>query len=793
MHRIHQILIVEDDEVDRMIIKRAIKASGLDLSVSFAEDADSGMEAASGKEFDCIFLDYNLPGGTGLDLLKRIKAEGNNSPIIIVTSHGDENIAVEAMKSGAVDYIPKSLMSGEGLAQSLRHVVRIKQAELERERIERALRETEQQLQTIVANTPIILFALDENGIFTLFEGKGALDLQIDKQRILGKSIHSFVEMFPQVAEIFDRTMKGEVVTTILHIAGKYNQVYYTPVRNRSNGTITGVIGVSYDITGHKKAEEELMRAKKVAEETVRLKEQFLANMSHEIRTPMNGIIGLSQILKDTPLNDEQRRYMNSIITSSDSLMVIINDILDLSKIEAGKMSFETTVFSMEEVIQHSLELFGPKADEKALALHTCLDPAIPLNMVGDPVRLGQILNNLIGNAIKFTDAGSVAINTAILSQNDGEVEIEFTVRDTGIGIAEKSLEHIFDSFTQASSDTTRKFGGTGLGLTIVRKLVELQGGRIWVNSREGEGTTFGFSISFGKTSEMPSGHTPAISRRSRGDIRHLRVLMAEDNKINRMIVEKIFSGWEVPLDCVENGKQALELLEQKHYDVVLMDIQMPEMDGYEACRFIRQHADLRIAGIPVIAITAHAMASEKDKCLRNGMNDYICKPFEPDELKAMICRYGCNGVEPADEPQVQKQAVPGQGTKQASLPEPGSVLREMGEKIDLTYLREISDNNDEFIVQMIEMFLQKTPEALDEMNRSFEQQNWKELRMIAHRIKPSFNYVGASRIQKKLALIENYSETESNLDKIGELIREVKSSSRTVFTDLECELKNMK
>src|SRR5688572_30070716 len=229
MSKALEILVVEDDDVDRLIIKRAIKSSGLNIEVSFAEDAESGMAAATGKSYDCIFLDYNLPGGTGLDLLRAIKAQGNTSPIIIVTSQGDENIAVEAMKSGAVDYIPKSLMSGEGLTQSLRHAMRLKKAEQEKEHIERALRETEHRLHAVVSNIPIVLFALDEKGAFTLFEGKGVEALNIDKNRIIGKTIHSFVHLFPHVVDIFERAMSGENVTTILDIGGKFYQAYYSP------------------------------------------------------------------------------------------------------------------------------------------------------------------------------------------------------------------------------------------------------------------------------------------------------------------------------------------------------------------------------------------------------------------------------------------------------------------------------------------------------------------------------------------------------------------------------------
>lgn len=789
MNRTLEILIVEDDELDRMIIKRAVKLSGLNINLHFAEDVDSGMEAASGKEYDCIFLDYNLPGGNGLELLRKIKAEGNASPIIIVTSHGDENIAVDAMKSGAVDYVPKSLMTGEGLSQSLRHVIRLKEADTEKKKIEQALRETEHRLQAIVSNTPIILFAFDTNGIFTLFEGKGVESLKVDKNEIIGKPMQSFDSIFPQVNEIFERTMNGEVVNTILELNETYHQAYYTPIRDRYTNKITGVIGVSYDITQHKRAEEELISAKKLAEDTAKLKEQFLANMSHEIRTPLNGIVGLTRILANTALDKEQSRFLNLIQSSSEDLMVIINDILDVSKIEAGRMSFENTDFNLHNVVKQCTELFEIKALEKNINLIIEIDSTLPTELKGDPVRLGQILNNLVGNAIKFTHHGCVMVIVKSRSERKENVTLDFIVKDTGIGMAEDCLSTIFNSFTQASSDTTRKFGGTGLGLTIVKNLIELQGGSIQVKSKENEGTTFCFHLTFNKKegSQFQENTSKSIETENIG---HLSILLAEDNMVNRLIVQKIFAGWEVPLDCAENGKQVLEMISSKKYDIILMDIQMPEMDGYEACMRIRQNADERINKIPIIALTAHAMSTEKEKCLKLGMNDYLCKPFDPISLKEKISQLTALPALTNETMQINnKLKIP----TSDNLPDAANVLKQMGNKIDLTYLKQIADGNDQFIIEMIELFLQKTPAAINEMVSQFEKKNWDELRMIAHRIKPSFSYVGAHDIQKDLSTIESYSLEKINLEKIGLLIEEVNNSSVHVFGALQDHLQNLK
>ncbi|MBP6650354.1 MAG: response regulator, partial [Bacteroidia bacterium] len=483
-----QILVVEDDELDRMIMKRALNGSGMKHELTFAEDHESGKTAAAEKEYDCIFLDYNLPGGTGLELLKEIRAAKNTAPIILVTSQGDEKIAVEAMKNGANDYIPKSLLSADGIAQSVRFMVTLKSQEKQRLILEQQLKETERRLKTVVANSPIILFALDEQAQFTLFEGKGLESMGINKEEFIGKAIQD-IHQLPIQLEDYQKSMNGEEATSVVEVDSKFFEIFYTPI-HADNNNITGVIGVASDITGHKRAEDELKSAMTLAEETARLKEQFLANMSHEIRTPMNGIIGLTRILLKSELSEDQMRFLQSIKVCSDNLLVIINDILDLSKIEAGKMSFESVPFRITDLARHAVELFQAKADEKSIQLVMKIDTSIPQALSGDPTRLSQILNNLMSNAIKFTGEGEVSLFINLRSTREKQVTLDFEVKDSGIGIPEESLNSIFESFTQASTDTTRKFGGTGLGLTIVKKLIELQGGNIGVRSKLGSGTT---------------------------------------------------------------------------------------------------------------------------------------------------------------------------------------------------------------------------------------------------------------------------------------------------------------
>ncbi len=799
-----RVLCVEDDELDRMIIKRAVKSSGMNIDLSFAEDIDSGKEQTKDTEYDCIFLDYNLPGGSGLELLKYIRANNNHSPVIIVTSQGDEKIAVEAMKNGASDYIPKNLLSAEGLAQSLRFVLKMKESEAEKIRIQHELQETQKRLEAVVANSPIILFMLDQSGNFTLFEGKGLTDTGIDIKAQIGKPIESISNIIPISREDFDGAMKGQDKTSVCQIGEKFYEVFYSAMKNNDD-SVSGVIGVASDITIHKLAEEELKNAKQYAEDTAKMKEQFLANMSHEIRTPMNGIIGLTRILLGTSVTDEQLKYLKSIKTCSDNLLVIINDILDLSKIEAGKMNFENVAFSPEEIVKHTFELFDPKAKEKNIYLKYNIDSRIPTALLGDPTRLSQITNNLVSNAIKFTSEGGVTVDIKLRSERDENMTLDIEVSDSGIGIPESSIGSIFESFTQASSDTTRKFGGTGLGLTIVKKLIELQGGTIGIRSKVGEGTTFFFHLTFNRASQEEIDRAAKSSEESI-DVSHLNVLIAEDNSINQMIIKKVFADWNAKFEVADNGKICVEKLQQGKFDIVLMDIQMPEMDGNAAARKIRTELPEPYKSIPIMAMTAHATSTEKQKCFDSGMNDYISKPFNPSELKRKLIDLTGGEKAAAGKEQTKTEQTEISSQQEIKTAEIISETKsteintntesgatETPTKIDLSYLKQIGGDNPAFMMQMIEMFLQKTPEALEEMNEKFKQQSWEDLRNVAHRIKPSYTYVGLGEIQKMLAEIENNSMTKTNLEAIPQLITQVEEQSRSAFKALEVELQKLK
>ena len=416
------------------------------------------------------------------------------------------------------------------------------------------------------------------------------------------------------------------------------------------DGKIKMWIGTKTEIQEQREHNEELEKAKnnaeqekQIAEEAVKAKQQFLSNMSHEIRTPMNAIVGFTNVVLKTELNKKQKEYINAIKISGDALIVLINDILDLAKVDAGKMTFEQISFNLFESISGMLHLFETKIKEKNLELITKYDPNIPEFLVGDPMRLRQIILNLLSNAVKFTTEGKITIIVQLLKEDAEKVTIEFTVSDTGIGIPKDQLENIFDNFGQANYETPRLYGGTGLGLAIVKKLVELQGGSITLNSKVGKGSSFSFVLSFEKTHaktemETASGvhliHKGSIEE---GKVKNIKVLVVEDMALNQLLIKIVLEDLGFELDIADNGKIAIEKLQNNFYDIILMDLQMPEMNGFEATTYIRNEMNSQI---PIIALTADVTTMDIEKCIKFGMNDYISKPIDEKILYNKIIKY---------------------------------------------------------------------------------------------------------------------------------------------------------
>ena len=396
------------------------------------------------------------------------------------------------------------------------------------------------------------------------------------------------------------------------------------------------LIQLNKDITRRKTVQEHLVKAIAEAQEAKHMQEQFLANMSHEIRTPMNGIKGMTDLLLGTPLSEKQHELTGIIKSSVNNLLVIINDILDFSKIKAGKLNIEKIDFSVKDILNDATAIFDHRLKKKGILLQVDIAPDIPQRLTGDPHRLNQVLTNLLGNAIKFTDHGRIHIEAVLLKKSDNEVVLSFTIRDTGIGIPEESIPYIFDSFSQAGRDTSRRYGGTGLGLTICKQLLHLQGGDITATSVAGKGSVFTFSLPYGYR-EGPYQARPTVNTtHDHGDmLAGRRFLVAEDNEINQKLIDYVLRKAGGSVELANNGAEAIRYLQNGDiFDLIIMDLQMPEMDGYAATRYIRGDLHLQT---PIIAMTATAMKGEHLQCLESGMNEYMTKPFEFDELYKRI------------------------------------------------------------------------------------------------------------------------------------------------------------
>jgi PAS domain S-box-containing protein len=552
-----------------------------------------------------------------------------------------------------------------------------------------------------------------------------------------------------------------------------------TTTRKNMDGEIIGYQGIIRDIT-EKKRTAELIKAKELAEKSATMKEQFLANMSHEIRTPMNAVIGFTNLLNDSTLTTEQRKYLDGIRHSSEHLLVLINDILDFSKIEAGRLVFEKIDFSLPDLLNNIHQTFKFKAHEKNIEFRVNAEDTLPTTLIGDPTRILQILLNLVSNALKFTQKGAVIIDVRLFSEDAQTAIIAFSVTDTGMGIAADKLPAIFDSFTQVSTSTTRKFGGTGLGLAITKKLVEMQGGTISVKSEVGRGSSFIFVIKFKKGNDnFQHTHTidSTIADQEMLPLGKLRILLVEDNELNQVVAVDTIRKWgkDVQIDIAENGRIALDKLQQQRYDIVLMDVQMPEMDGIEATRQIR--TTLSMTDLPILAMTAYATSGEAERTIMAGMNDYISKPFNPKKLYKKIVQLT----------HVQQINTPNSDTIDPSTP---ALTIEQTRLTNLAFLDEAVGGDAELKAKMLGIIMRETPEEIAKMDQHYNEQNWDRLQAAAHKFKSAVTYLGMDELKEIVKRIQTNAETRQNLNDTADLIYKVKKDMAIAMDELDEEMK---
>ncbi len=514
--------------------------------------------------------------------------------------------------------------------------------EAELEVAKETIHEREHKVKTILHNAPIVFSAIDKNGILQVSEGKGLEKLGRLPNQSVGLSIYDMHNQNPVILNAVKKALMGQHAEARFVLNGIHFELFIGPLKN-SEGDVIGASMLSVDTTDIVKGQEEKNELRfnaQAASETSKLKSEFLATMSHEIRTPINGILGMTSLLLDTPQNRQQREYAEVILQSGKSLLKIINDILDFSKIEAGKLDFEIIDFDLTRIIEQTTHTLNFVAKEKGIELKTEISRSLPVGLKGDPGRIQQILTNLISNAIKFTENGKVTVRADAVNFKGefGHSTIRFEIEDTGIGLNKAALNKLFNSFSQGDASMARKFGGTGLGLSICKQLVEKMGGQIGVTSSEGKGSIFWFVLSLDIVEvELPMVNQlqPLNSHNALGHV--AKILVAEDNRINQMIAVSFLEKMGYETEVVTNGLQVLEALETKTYDLILMDCQMPDMDGLEASRRIRANSAAVYRKIPIIAVTANAMKGDREACVASGMNDYVTKPIAYESLSSAI------------------------------------------------------------------------------------------------------------------------------------------------------------
>ncbi|GGA85862.1 ATP-binding protein [Puia dinghuensis] len=521
-------------------------------------------------------------------------------------------------------------------------LIRLNKDMLLRRQAERKLKENQVWLESILENTNSVIFIKDLEGRYVIVNRRFAEVVNKETKNIIGRKATDIVS--PAEAEhskaVDEQVLRaGKALEMEEVFPGPGGNIHLLNVKFPlldANGRLIGIGGIAADITDRVHYQQQLIAATREALNAKGMQEMFLANMSHEIRTPMNGIQGMTDLLLDTQLNDQQKEFARTIKRSVNNLLVVVNDVLDFSKIKAGKLAIEKIEFRLKDVLDNVKAMFAHRVAKKGLELEVEIDPSTPEVLKGDPYRLNQVLVNLIGNALKFTEKGWIRVEVNALKRTADQVNLRFTIADSGIGIPEASLPHIFEHFSQAGLDISRRYGGTGLGLAICQQLLQLQGGDIEVKSREKEGTTFQFRLSYGyNNATMDSASGTAVLADYSHCLVGKRILVAEDNEVNRQLIDHVLRKGGGQVQLVSNGEEALTVLKQgETYDLIIMDLQMPVMDGYEATRVIRHEL---LLSTPIIAMTATALVGEQLRCFESGMNDYMTKPFEFAELYKRI------------------------------------------------------------------------------------------------------------------------------------------------------------
>ncbi|MHA4844741.1 ATP-binding protein [Flavitalea antarctica] len=658
----------------------------------------------------------------------------------------------------------------------------------EQKRIEEQIQRSEKRYRDLFNYSEALICTHDMSGRMLSVNPAICRLLEFSEEEMVGRLISDFIP--PEHVGAFQGQYldplilegKCKGVFCVISKSGQRLFLLYKNYKVEEADSEPYTIGFSQDITDRVESEKQLLLAKKITEDTAKAKEVFLANMSHEIRTPMNGVLGFASLLVKTDLSEQQRGYLKMIQESANNLLVIVNDVLDLEKILMGKLKFEHIDFPIVERIEICVQTFTYKAEEKGIVIQSFVSLNPDVTVIGDPHRLGQVLNNLISNAIKFTEKGSVTISAKVHESSDTLLWLEFAVADTGIGIPADKHSEIFEPFMQANTAVTRQYGGTGLGLSICRELIQLMGGQLFLESEPGKGSTFRFILPFGISVYKPKNKdmSQEINYQSLGK---RRILVAEDVELNQYLARHIMESWGFEVEIAVNGKEALQKVQENEYDLVLMDIQMPEMDGMQATQKIRALESKKISRIPIVALTANALKGDSEKYMAVGMNDYLSKPFDEPRLFQVISKnLNMAGPDVAQSNAESCEAAP--VTKS-----PPDIELTPGEKLyDLSMVEAISGGDLDFVKRMVQLFLDTMPDALQDIEVAAGDQRWEALSKMAHKLKSTIDSMGISRLKQLVRTIESNGKTGTDTEQIPALVETLVATMRICMDQIKTD-----
>ena len=778
---------------------------------------DSALDAIISIDHRGVVTEWNKPAETIFEFTKEEaigqplhnliipkvhkQAHQNGMKRFLKTGHGpvlNHRIEINAVKKSGKEFpVELSITDVKDgdvykFNSFVRDLTEQKKAEKELLLAQATIKKSEEKYRGIIENMELGLLEVDANQIIIRAYDRFCQMTGFTQEELVGKNAKEILlpsEYYPIMAKQEKDRASGDAGVYEIQIFNKKGEKMWVLISGApildSDGNIVGSLGIHYDLTAQKKLEKDLSNAKQEAELARLAEQQFLANMSHEIRTPMNAVIGMTNLLYKTNPSNEQKEFLDILGFSADNLMGLIDNILDISKIEAGKLEFENREVHLQQLL-YSLHLtFQFKVKDKPISIIMDFDSDIENYVMADPTRLNQILYNLMGNASKFTERGTIGIKAELEKEEGGIYWIRFTIYDTGIGIKKEQLKYIFENFKQADIQTTRKYGGTGLGLTIVKELVEMQGGTISVESNLGQGSTFKVILPMKNTGRAADPNEVTSKNRDWNEtevLKELDVLIVEDNLMNQKFINKILEIWGSDKELAVNGLEAVKMSEKKKYDLILMDIHMPEMDGVDATKNIRGNAKNPNQETPIIALTAAALLQEKNRALAAGMNGFLTKPFSPAMLKDKI--FDSLEIKEPLEPALVKSK-----SKKAKEEKKNPKTR----LVDLTYLNDFSGGDQHFIRDMLQTYITDAPLAIENLNNAFAEKNWEQVYKLSHRLKPNFSMLGMKEQEATAKAIETMVK-EKRIEKteLERLILELSAKAKASFPEAEEELKKL-